>query len=169
MVSIPPEDFPGTGPLAGVRFQDAIEQAAYHAGGGDYRAPAQRVTDLIRGQLSGDLPRVSYTIGVQSADLRDVLPPQIIDGMLEAIHHFDKQVPGFAGPEGVLIAPETRTTSPIKFLRDERLESVSLPGLMPVGEGAGHAGGIASAALDGFRAANSIIERVGTQHQSADK
>lgn len=161
IVEVQPGDYPGSDPLAGARYQDEIERRAFAAGGGEFKAPGQRVSDLLAGKGSVEVPRNSYTLGVTPSDLREVLPPPLVAGLIEAIRHFDKQIPGFAGPEGLLIAPETRTTAPLRFLRDERLESPRLPGLMPVGEGAGYAGGIVSAALDGDRAARSIIERVG--------
>ena len=160
IVEVQPGDYPGADPLAGARYQDEIERRAFAVGGGAFKAPGQRVVDLLNGRASDELPRSSYTLGLTPADLRDVLPAPLITGLIAAIRHFDRQIPGFAGPEGVLIAPETRTTAPLRFLRDQRLESPALPGLMPVGEGAGYAGGIVSAALDGDRAARSIIERV---------
>jgi hypothetical protein len=88
-----------------------------------------------------------------------VLPAPIIEGLKAALRHFERQIPGFAGPEGILIAPETRTTAPLRFLRGDDFESPSLPGLLPVGEGAGYAGGIVSAALDGMLAADRLIAR----------
>ena len=154
-----PTDYDASDPLAGVRYQDAIEERAFAVGGGDFRAPAQRVVDLLEGRPSTDLPRTSHTLGVHPADLREVLPPPIIGGIVAAIRHFDRKLPGFAGTDGVLIAPETRTTAPLRFIRDDNLEAEGLPGLMPIGEGAGYAGGIISAALDGLRAARSVAAR----------
>ena len=159
VVAVPTADYPGADPLAGARYQDAIEASAFARGGGGFRAPAQLVVDLLAGRASTELPKVSYTLGVQPADLREVLPEPLIEGMVAALRHFDHRLPGFAGPQAVLIAPETRTTAPLRFLRDERLNSSSLPGLVPVGEGAGYAGGIISAALDGFRAAQAAIDQ----------
>lgn len=159
IVEVHPEDYPGADPLAGMRFQDAIEARAFQVGGGDLRAPAQRVVDLLAGRESQEIGRTSYTQGVTPADLREVLPAPLIEGMIAAIRHFDTRIPGFAGAEGVLIAPETRTTAPLRFLRGEDLSSPTLADLLPVGEGAGYAGGIVSAALDGYRAANVLIER----------
>lgn len=158
IVQVRPEDYPGTDPLAGARFQDAIEAKAFALGGGAYQAPGQRVADLLAGRGSVDLPRTSYTRGVTPTDLREVLPPPLVDGLVAAIRHFDRQIPGFAGPEGVLIAPETRTTAPLRFLRDRARVSTTVGGLLPVGEGAGYAGGIVSAALDGYRAAVGLVE-----------
>lgn len=159
IVEVTPDDYPGEGPLAGYRFQDAIERAAYTLTEGSESAPGQRVQDLLAGRPSDDLPRTSFALGTLPCDLRDVLPPAVIEGMLAAIRAWDQRLPGFAGPDGVLIAPETRTTSPIRFLRDKDCESTSLPGLFPLGEGAGYGGGIVSCALDGLRAARALTER----------
>ena len=159
IVSIAETEYPGPGPLAGLRYQDRIEAAAWRATG-SWSAPAQRVEDFLAGRLSSDLPRTSYPQGVVAADLHAVLGEGIASGLRKALRTFDREVPGFAGPEGVLIAPETRTTSPVRFLRDEQLQSTTVRGLLPVGEGAGYAGGIASAALDGVRAADAIIATV---------
>ena len=142
IVAVEPGDYPGTDPLAGMRFQDRIESLAWKAGGGEYRAPAQRVEDFLQDRLSGELPRSSDTRGIASADLREVFPAPLIEGMKAAIHHFNKRIPGFSGSEGLLIAPETRTTAPLRFLRDENRFSTTLDGLMPLGEGAGYAGAL---------------------------
>lgn len=167
VVEVLPADFGAPDPLAGARFQDAIEERAFQVGGGAFRAPGQMVVDLLAGRPSGGLPKVSYTLGATPTDLREVLPEPLIVGMIEALRHFDRQLPGFCGPEAVLLAPETRTTAPIRFVRGEDLEAVGLPGLMPVGEGAGYAGGIVSAALDGMRAADSVIARAGAPLSAA--
>jgi len=154
-----PADYDGPDPLGGVRYQDAIERKAFEVGGGDFRAPAQRVVDFLANRPSTELPRTSHPLGVEPADLRAVLPAPIVAGIKAALRHFDRKLRGFAGGDGVLIAPETRTTAPLRFLRDDNLEAVGLPGLLPVGEGAGYAGGIISAALDGLRAARSVAAR----------
>lgn len=155
IVHVSPEDYGAGDPMAGFRWQDAIERRCFEHTGG-YAAPAQRVVDLLAGRPSADLPRTSYPMGVVPTDLREVLPEIVIEGMLEAIQSFDRDIPGFAGPDAVLIAPETRTTSPIRFERDDRQCSTTVDGLYPVGEGAGYAGGIISSALDGLRAAQAI-------------
>lgn len=159
IVAVEPSDYPGTDPLAGVRFQDEIEARAYALAGKDFTAPAQRVEDFLANRPSEDLPKNSYILGTTPVDLREVLPPFIVEGMQAAIRHFEGRVKGFAGSDGVIIAPETRTTSPVRFLRDEHLTSPTVRDLMPVGEGAGYAGGIISAALDGYRASMVLIER----------
>ena len=91
--------------------------------------------------------------------MRDVLPPPLVEGLKAALRHFDRRIAGFAGPDAVLIAPETRTTAPLRFLRDRNRQSTTVDDLLPVGEGAGYAGGIVSAALDGYRAAVGLVER----------
>jgi uncharacterized FAD-dependent dehydrogenase len=145
-------------PLAGYAWQEAIERRAFDAGGGDFTAPAVRVQDLLSGVVSSSLPRVSYPMGVKPADLREVLPGAVIAGMVEAVRYFGRKLPGFDGADAVLIAPETRTTSPVGFLRTASLESTTLPGLYP--EGAGFGGGIVSCALDGIRAARGIVAAI---------
>jgi len=159
IVPVEVADFGADDPLAGVRFQDAIEERAFRVGGGGFTAPAQRVDDFLAGRPSTQLPKTSYILGVRPADLREVLPSFIIEGMKAAILHFDRQIPGFASSDGVIIAPETRTTAPLRFIRDEHMTSVTVPDLMPIGEGAGYAGGIISAALEGYRAAEVLINR----------
>lgn len=160
IVQVNTSDYPGTDPMAGVRFQEEIERRAAASTDGR-QAPAQRIEDFLAGRASVELPRTSYPMGVVPCDLAALLPPPIVAGMRRALRAFDKDIPGYSGPSGVLIAPETRTTAPLRFLRDASLQSPSLPGLMPVGEGAGYAGGIVSAALDGFRAAEAAIGAAG--------
>ena len=157
IVDVEPSVFGESGAMAGFAWQDQIERRAYALGGGTYEAPAQRVADLIARRASREVPRTSYPLGTIPTDLREVLPGPVVDSMLEAIRAFDAKVSGFAGPDAVLIAPETRTTSPVRFTRDERGCS-TLDGLYPIGEGAGFAGGIISSALDGLRAARSIAK-----------
>lgn len=157
IVQVGPEDYGADDPLAGVRFQEAIEARAWAMAGGRYLAPMQRVRDFLEGRASTDLPRTSYPFGGFPCDLADLLPAGVIDAMRRAIRQFDAEIPGFGGPEGVLVAPETRTTSPVRFLRGADLQNPGLPGVIPCGEGAGWAGGIISAALDGFRAAEAIV------------
>lgn len=156
IVDVPPEAYGASDPLAGFRWQDTIEKKAFELGGGTYAAPAQRVVDFLAGRPSDDLPKTSYPLGVVPVDLFELFPGFLARGMVDAIKAFDRQLPGFAHPEAVLIAPETRTTSPVQFARTETMESITLPGLYPVGEGAGFAGGIVSSALDGLRAARAI-------------
>lgn len=163
IVEVLASEYPGTDPEAGLRFQDALEARAFALGGETYAAPAQRVQDLLSGRAGAALPRTSYPQGVVSSDLRELFPESLIEGLIRAVRLFDQKLPGFAGPEAVFIAPETRTTAPLRFLRGDDLHSTGLRDLLPVGEGAGYAGGIVSAALDGLRAANSVIAEHGVR------
>jgi uncharacterized FAD-dependent dehydrogenase len=162
MVDVSPEDYGGTGPLAGVAFQRYWEQRAFAAGGGGYRAPVQTIGDFLAGRVTRELGRVpsSYEPGVTPGDLRECLPPYVVATLKEAIPAIDRQLRGFANPEGVLVGVETRSSSPLRITRDAvTLESVSTPGLYPAGEGAGYAGGIISAAVDGMKVAECILRQ----------
>ena len=153
---------PSTNPLAGIAFQDAIEQSAYTLGGGGYVAPAQRVTDLVAGRRSSDLPDCSYKRGVVSADLGNVFPSSVFGLIQQALPRFERQVAGYFSQEAILVATESRSSSPVRNERDSnRCESPSHPGLFPCGEGAGQAGGIVSAALDGLRVAHAVHSSLG--------
>lgn len=158
VVSVRPDDFPGTDPLAGIRFQQRWEKAAFRAGGGGYHAPAQVLTSFLgRG---GGAVRSTCRPGVREADLRTVLPPFVVEGLLRALPHFDRRMRGFVTSEATLVGVETRTSAPLRIVRGEDGQSLSHPGLYPAGEGAGYAGGIMSAALDGLRAAEQIATAV---------
>jgi uncharacterized FAD-dependent dehydrogenase len=161
VVGIEPKDFPGdarTNPLAGIEFQRQWEEAAFKAGGGTYAAPAQKVGDFLAGRPSTELGSVqpSYTPGIHLTDLAACLPGYVVDALREALPAFDKQIHGFAMADALLTGVETRTSSPVRVTRDERFESVNTRGLYPGGEGAGYAGGILSAAVDGIRAAEAV-------------
>ncbi len=158
IVEVQPEAYGAGGPDAGYAWQDEIERRAHDIAGGAGAAPAQRVQDLLEDTLSAELPRVSYPLGVTSVSLRQVLPAPVVKGMVQALTDFNRRMPGFVGPEAVLMAPETRTTSPIRLLRGRDFGSATLRGLYPVGEGAGYGGGIVSCALDGLRAARAIVD-----------
>ncbi|MFA7279025.1 MAG: NAD(P)/FAD-dependent oxidoreductase [Sterolibacterium sp.] len=157
VVGITPDDYPGH-PLAGIAFQRHWEASAFVAGGSTYQAPAQRVGDFLAGRAStaqGDvLP--SYTPGVNWTDLSTCLPDYVTKALREAIPAFDRQIRGFAMADAVLTGVETRTSSPIRIVRDENLQSLNCRGLYPAGEGAGYAGGILSAAVDGIKAAEAV-------------
>ncbi len=155
VVSVSPQDYEGDGPLSGIRFQRTWESAAFQAGEGS--APVQRVGDLLGSPVSGPLVEPSYTGPVREADLRACLPPFAVEGMRRAIGDFDRKMPGFAMPGALLTGVETRTSSPLRILRDEACRSVTHPGLYPCGEGAGYAGGIMSAAVDGLRVAEALL------------
>lgn len=158
VVSVTPADFPGRDLLSGVRFQRQWEQAAYQAGGASWRAPAQPLLEYLNGK--GGQLNSSCKPAVAHADLRTCLPAFVDAGLRKALPFFNQRMRGFVGPEATLIGVETRTSSPVRIVRDRFGESVSLKGLFPVGEGAGYAGGIMSAALDGLTVAENIIQRV---------
>lgn len=154
---VSPRDYPG-GSLQGIAFQRRWEEEAFKAGGGDYRAPAQLVGDFLAGRASTSLGAVepTYQPGVRPADLRACLPGYVAAAIREALPAFENKIRGFAMDESVLTGVETRTSSPVRILRGEDYQSVSLPGLYPAGEGAGYAGGILSSAVDGIRAAEAV-------------
>jgi len=158
VVGITPEpDYPD-GPLAGVAFQRRWESAAFVAGGGTYAAPARRVGDFIAGRASTALGSVvpSYKPGVVATDLTPCLPGYAIEAIREALVAFGRQIPGYAMDDAVLTGVETRTSSPIRITRDEGFQSLNTRGLFPAGEGAGYAGGILSAGVDGIKVAEAV-------------
>jgi uncharacterized protein len=161
VVGITPEDFPGdvkANPLAGMDFQRQWEERAFQAGGGGYAAPAQKVGDFLAGRPSTGPGSVipSYTPGVHWTDLSTCLPDYVIATLREALPAFDKQINGFAMNDAVLTGVETRTSSPIRLTRGEDYQSLNTRGLYPAGEGAGYAGGILSAAVDGIKVAEAV-------------
>ena len=160
LATVTPADFPGKGPLAGVYWQREIEQACFQYADG-YRAPAQTVGDFLALRPSGGPGAVapSYRPGVVWGELRDVLPPALTGSLAAAIPEMAKRLRFFADPGAVLTAPETRSSSPVRILRDRTTLQSVVPGLYPCGEGAGYAGGITSAAVDGMRCAERIIDR----------
>ncbi|MGA7616084.1 MAG: NAD(P)/FAD-dependent oxidoreductase [Thermoanaerobaculia bacterium] len=162
VVGISPADYPG-GPLAGIAFQREWEGRAFRLGGGDYRAPIQRVGDFLLRRPSSGVGEVipSYTPGVTPTELDSSLPDWATAAIREAIPAFDRTLPGFAMADAVLTGVETRTSSPIRIARhDDSLQSVSTPGLFPAGEGAGFAGGILSSAIDGIRVAEAVAVEI---------
>ena len=143
------------GILAGLVFQKQLEQAAKQAGGGGQVAPGQRVTDFLNAKISADLPETSYFPGTNSAPLHEILPPWITSRMNEGLRLFGRQMHGYISREVLLLGFETRTSSPVRIpRRDDTLEHPEIGGLFPCGEGAGYAGGIVSAAMDGMRVAD---------------
>jgi len=157
VVGITPEDYPGDA-LAGVAFQREWERRAFEAGGSDYAAPAQTVGDLIARRPSAALGQIvpSYKPAVRPADLAACLPSFAIEAIREALVKFDRDIPGFAMHDAVLTGVETRTSSPIRIARGADGQSLNTPGLFPAGEGAGYAGGIMSAGVDGIRVAEAV-------------
>jgi uncharacterized FAD-dependent dehydrogenase len=158
VVGISPEDYPGH-PLAGIDFQQALESRAFELGGGDYNAPGQLVGDFLARRPSAEFGAVlpSYKPGVRLGDLSTALPDYAIAAIREALPAFDRQIRGFAMHDALLTGVETRTSSPVRIRRnDESLQSINTRGLFPAGEGAGYAGGIMSAGIDGIRVAEAV-------------
>jgi uncharacterized FAD-dependent dehydrogenase len=157
VVGITPADYPGD-PLAGIAFQRRWEEQAYEAGGENYDAPAQRVADFLAGRPSGGPGSVipSYTPGVRWTDLASCLPGYAVEAIREALPAFGKSIRGYAMDDAVLTGVETRTSSPISIRRGADCQSVNTRGLYPAGEGAGYAGGILSAAIDGIEVAEAV-------------
>ena len=154
VVQIADEDLGSADVLGGVSFQRSIEQQAALVGGGEQVAPAQRLVDFVEGKLSSSLPECSYAPGLLSADLRAVFPAWISDRLAQAFKSYGAQLRGYLTNDAVVVGPESRTSSPVRIPRDaSSLSSASLPGLFPSGEGAGYAGGIVSAAMDGLACA----------------
>ena len=161
LVTVNPQEFPHEGVLGGMYWQREIEEAAYRVSG-SYRAPAQRVGDFLAGRPSDGAGEVrpTYRPGVTWCDLHDVLPEKISRSLAEALPLLDQNLAGFSGPDAVLTAPETRSSSPVRIIRGENRQSTGLAGLYPAGEGAGYAGGIMSAAIDGIQCAEALIARL---------
>jgi uncharacterized FAD-dependent dehydrogenase len=160
VVTVNPNDFSieSSDPLAGIRLQRNIEEAAFTAGGGAYQAPAQRLMDFIKQRDSTSLPKSSYHPGIIPCPMERILPTFISQALREGLRSMIQRLPEFGHPDAVLIAPETRTSSPVRIVRDGvTLQSPSVSGLYPAGEGAGYAGGIVSAAIDGMRIAAAIL------------
>lgn len=152
-------DLDGDDPLAGVEFQRKLERAAYLVGGKTYAAPVQRLGDFLQDKESSRFGEVlpTFAAGTEFADLRAVLPAPIVCALKNAVVDMDKKLRGFASPDALLTAVETRTSSPLRIERDETLQSVGVKRLFPCGEGAGYAGGITSSAVDGLRVATAVF------------
>lgn len=147
------------GPLAGLHFQQSIEQKAFKAGGGKQVAPAQRMVDFASGKASSSLPDCSYLPGIRPASLKEVLPPFVHQSLQTAFKEWGKRMRDYFTNEAVVVATESRTSSPVRIPRDESLQHPQIKNLYPCGEGAGYAGGIVSAAMDGERVASAIAGR----------
>lgn len=162
VVGISPEvDYPGD-PLAGIRFQRELESNAYKLGGENYDAPAQKIGDFLKGRDLSQLGDVepSFTPGIKLTDLSKALPPFAVEAIREAIPAFDRKIKGFASEDGLLTGVETRTSSPVCIKRGKDFQSVNLKGFYPAGEGAGYAGGILSAGIDGIKVAEAVARDI---------
>ena len=165
VVGIDPKDYPG-GPLAGIAFQRELESKAFVLGGSNYEAPGQLVGDFLNQKASTEFGSVlpSYKPGVHLTDLAPSLPSYAIEAIREAIPALEKKIKGFAMPDAVLTGVETRTSSPVQIKRGHNYQSINTKGLYPAGEGAGYAGGIMSAGIDGIKVAEAIALDLITAH-----
>lgn len=163
VVSVAPKDLPNFkegDPFVGLNFQKEVEKRCWEAGGKTQKVPAQRMIDFVEGKLSVDFPKTSYQPGIVSADLNEILPALLLQPLKKAFVAFGKKMKGYYTNEAVLHAPESRTSSPVSIPRDpQTLEHVEVKGLYPCGEGAGYAGGIISAAIDGINCVDAILEK----------
>lgn len=159
LVDVTPEDFKGDSPLEGMYFQSKLEQKAFELGGSNFFAPIQRVEDFLNNKKTTEIGEIkpTYKPGVTFSNFHELFPDYIIQTLKEGILDFDKKIKGFANPDSILTAIESRSSSPVRILRDENLES-NIHGLYPCGEGVGYAGGIMTAAVDGIKCAVRILE-----------
>jgi uncharacterized FAD-dependent dehydrogenase len=168
MITLDPKHFGSTDILAGVEVQRRYEAAAFHVGRGEYRSPIQWARDFLAGRASSGNVRTSYKRGVVPTQLADVIPPQVVQALHGGLPLLDARWQGRFVPEATIVGPEARGSSPIRMPRDnDTLESTGVAGLYPIGEGAGYAGGIVSAAVDGLRAAKSIVARYAPLEQKS--
>jgi hypothetical protein len=160
VVTIEPRDFGGEDVLAGVRLQQVYERKAFEAGRGDYLCPIQRATDFLADRPTPEVPPNSYLRGAVTARIAELMPPLVVDALRRGLPLMDRRWQGRFLPEATLVGPEARGSSPVRILRDEATrETPGIEGIYPVGEGAGYAGGIISAAVDGLRSARAIVAR----------
>jgi uncharacterized FAD-dependent dehydrogenase len=159
LVSVTEDDF-GDGLFAGIEFQEKYERLAYKLSGSN-KAPCQLFSDLVNNKASSRYKDIkpSYLPGVVFSNLRECLPDFVVDTLIRGIPLIDKKIKGFANPDAVLIAPETRSSSPIRIVRDETYQT-NIKGVFPCGEGSGYSSGITTSALDGMRVANKVIESI---------
>jgi uncharacterized FAD-dependent dehydrogenase len=159
VVTLPASEFGGDDPLAGMHVQQRFEQRAFEIGRGEYRCPVQRATDFVNRTETTSIPSFSYPRGGVPAMLDDVLPPFVVRALRSGLPRMDRAWRGRFLPDAVLVGPESRGSSPVRIVRDEATRESPVAGIYPVGEGAGYAGGIVSAAVDGLRTAKAIIAR----------
>lgn len=164
VVTVNPQDLPGyskNDPFIALKFQKAVEQKCWEVAGRNQKVPAQCLKDFIEGKVSDSFPRSSYVPGLKSVDLNEVLPSFIAKRLRKAFIDFDKKMKGFLTNDAVLHAPESRTSSPVQIPRNsETMEHVTVKGIYPCAEGAGYAGGIISAAIDGMKAVDAIVKKI---------
>ena len=161
LVNIGKEDFDSDNPLAGIEFQKKWEKKAFEVGGSNYHAPVQLVGDFLNNKKSTDIKSIvpTYKPGVTPTSLDECLPEIVLKSLKEALPHLDKKINGFAHPDAVLTAIESRSSSPVRIVRDKETLQSNISGIYPAGEGAGYAGGIISSAVDGLRVAETILHK----------
>ncbi|HEY1405606.1 MAG TPA: hypothetical protein VF857_03265, partial [Spirochaetota bacterium] len=159
VVTVNPKDFSEGDDLSGIEFQRDLERKAFFLGGENFRAPAQKASDFVRQKDVRESLRTSYMPDISSCDLSSIFPAFMKSALIKGLHRFDQIIPGFI-EHGVCIGVESRTSSPVRILRAESMESVSMKRLYPIGEGAGYAGGIVSSAVDGVKCADMIISQL---------
>ena len=159
LVNVTPDDFIGDSPLSGIYFQKDLEEKAFILGGSNYNAPIQRFEDFLNNTKSTHIGKIipSYKPGTTLSNLNEFFPEYVSNTLKEGILYFDKKLKGFADPDSILTGVETRSSSPVTIVRNENLLS-NIEGLYPCGEGAGYAGGIMTAAVDGIKCAIAILE-----------
>jgi uncharacterized protein len=157
VVTCQPGDYGSSEPLAGIEFQKSIERKAFHAGGGNWCAPAQNLLDFLNRKISGSVQENSCATGTAAADMHDLFPAFINDALVAAFRTWEKTYPSFVSPHAVLIGAETRTSAPLKITRSANFESVNIRNLYPIGEGSGYTGGITSSAADAIRAVEAVL------------
>lgn len=160
VVSVSPSDLDDKSPLACLNFQKEVEKKCWEAAGKNQKVPAQRLLDFLDRKVSKDFPQTSYQPGITSVDLNQLLPPIIVEGLRQAFLDFGKKLNGFLTNDAVLHAPESRTSSPVQIPRGENLQHPQIKGLFPCAEGAGYAGGIISAAIDGMKCVDQIFQEL---------
>ena len=162
LVNVSVEDFYKDSPLDGMYFQEELEKKAFELGGKNYNAPIQRVEDFLKNKKTTDIGKIkpTYMPGVTFANLNEILPVFVSDTLKEGLTELDKKIHGFADNDAIMTGVETRSSSPVQITRDkETMNSINVQGLYPCGEGAGYAGGIMTAAIDGIKCAIKIIEK----------
>ncbi|MBA3005760.1 MAG: dehydrogenase [Proteobacteria bacterium] len=152
VVSCHAEDYQSASPLAGIEFQKDVERKVFAAGGGNWQAPAQNLLNFLGESSSVGLHQTSYKMGVVSADMKEIFPGFVVEELSAAFHKWKEEVPLFVSSQAILLAAETRTSSPVRIQRNEKYESVNIKNLYPIGEGSGYTGGITSSAADAIRA-----------------
>ena len=157
-MTLEPGEFGGGGALAGIEMQEEIESRAASLAGQPFAAPALRLGDFVGGSLSTAIPESSYPLALTPAPFEEFLPPRVLESLRRGLTELCTRLPILRHPDAIIVGPESRSSCPVRIIRDrESLESPSAAGLYPMGEGAGHAGGIMSAALDGMRCAEALI------------